>query len=64
MYLKMMKLNDLYPGVGTDIIIKRISINSKEVDTVEEMVNIIDKCNCNNYDVDIRLAKLKELFGE
>lgn len=28
----MMKLNDLYPGVGTDIIIKRISINSKEVE--------------------------------
>ena len=24
----------------------------------------IDKCSCNNYDVDIRLAKLKELFGE
>lgn len=28
----MMKLNDLYPGVGTDIIIKRISINSREVE--------------------------------
>ena len=28
----MMKLNDLYPGVGTDIVIKRISINSKEVE--------------------------------
>ena len=24
----------------------------------------VDKCSCNNYDVDIRLAKLKELFGE
>ena len=28
----MMKLNDLYPGVGTDIIIKRIAINSKQVE--------------------------------
>ncbi len=27
----MMKLNDLYPGVGTDIVIKNIAINSKEV---------------------------------
>ena len=24
----------------------------------------VDKCTCDNYDVDIRLAKLKELFGE
>ena len=23
-----------------------------------------ESCNCNNFDVDIRLAKLKELFGE
>ena len=28
----MKKLNDLYPGIGTDIVIKRISINSKEVE--------------------------------
>ena len=28
----MKKLNDLYPGIGTDIIIKRVSINSKEVE--------------------------------
>lgn len=28
----MMKLNDLYPGIGTDIMIKNISINSKEVE--------------------------------
>ncbi len=28
----MKKLNDLYPGVGTDIVIKRIAINSKEVE--------------------------------
>lgn len=28
----MMKLNDLYPGVGTDIAIKAIKINSKEVE--------------------------------
>ena len=29
---KMKKLNDLYPGIGTDIVIKRVSINSKEVE--------------------------------
>ena len=28
----MKKLNDLYPGIGTDIVIKRVSINSKEVE--------------------------------
>lgn len=28
----MKKLNDLYPGVGTDIVIKGIKINSKEVE--------------------------------
>lgn len=28
----MMKLNDLYPGIGTDIVIKRIAINSREVE--------------------------------
>ena len=28
----MMKLNDLYPGIGTDIVIKRITINSKQVE--------------------------------
>ena len=26
-------------------------INSKEVNTIEEMVNIIDKCNCNNLKI-------------
>lgn len=28
----MMKLNDLYPGVGTDIVIRGISINSKQIE--------------------------------
>lgn len=28
----MMRLNDLYPGVGTEIVIKDISINSKQVE--------------------------------
>ena len=28
----MKKLNDLYPGIGTDIVIKRIVINSREVE--------------------------------
>ena len=28
----MMRLNDLYPGIGTDIVIKRVSINYKDVD--------------------------------
>jgi len=28
----MMKLNELYPGVESDVLIKSIKINSKEVD--------------------------------
>ena len=28
----MMKLNDLYPGIGTDIVIRGITINSKQVE--------------------------------
>ena len=34
----MKKLNDLYPGVGTDIIIKGITINSKQCEKGDLLV--------------------------
>ena len=46
----MKKLNDLYPGVGTDIVIRRISCDYKNVEPGDLYVCVVDdNCDGHNY---------------